>query len=161
MKKIQTKRTLIAYLLSINIYIFARHIIQIFTNHLFYGPSPGMGWVYFVNGLVFTTTFLCGCLMASFIERKAWLTVLHGALATATGATLYVSFYYLPLKDYIFSAISGAICGAILGGAGSIVVIAIKLMIKKYRCVIASATSAPVPSTTPEPGTAHSRCGLR
>ncbi|GEM_PF-5908017 len=129
---LQTKKILTAYLLSINIYIFARHIIQIFTNHLFYGPSPGIGWVYFVNGLVYFATFLCGCLMAGLIEKR-WLTVLHGAMATAAGTALYVSFYYQPLKVYILSTLSGAAVGAILGGTGSLVAIAMKLVIKKCR----------------------------
>ena len=123
---------LIAYLLSINSYIFARHIIQIFTNHLFYGPSPGIGWVYFVNDLVYFTTFLCGCLMAGLIEKR-WLAVLHGAAATAAGTALYVSFYYQPLKDYILSTLSGGAVGAILGGTGSLITIAIKSVINKRR----------------------------
>lgn len=123
------------YILTINIYIFARHFIQIFTNHLFSGPppGPGVGWIYFVNGLVYSATILCGCLMAALIKKRAWLTIVHGALSTAIAMSMYVSMYYQPLGEYIYNTILGLAVGAILGGTGSIITLAIVFLYKKYQ----------------------------
>ncbi|WP_395304846.1 hypothetical protein [Enterobacter sp. ECC-019] len=124
---------ILSYLLSINSYIFARHLIQVFTNYWFFGRSLGDFWIYFFNGLCYFATFLCGCLMAALIEKRAWLTVVHGSLATAIALMLYGSMSTLPLKEYIYSLALGSAVGAILGGVGSIITLALKSVVKKYR----------------------------
>ncbi len=124
---------MLSYFLSINSYIFSRHLIQIFANYLFFGRSIGNNWIYFVNGLCYFTTFLCGCLMAVLIEKRTWLTVVHGSLATAIAVSLYGSMSYLPLKEYIYGIALGSAAGAILGGTGSTITLALKFLIKKYK----------------------------
>lgn len=122
-----------AYILTINSYIFARHLIQIFTNRLFSGPFPGEAWVHIVNGLGYFATVLCGCLMAVIMRKRAWLTVLHSSLSTAIAMSMYVLMYYQPMEQYIYYSVLSLAVGAILGAAGCTVTFAIGYVFSKYR----------------------------
>lgn len=112
------------YITCINIYAFARYILQIVINYIFQDSHPGMEWVYIVNTTFYILLFLCGCLVGCLINKR---TILHASFATAIAITLSNFYMGVRLSDYA-GIISLFVLGAILGGAGGGMV----LLVRKF-----------------------------